>query len=38
MALEPDADMRRYARMTAILNRLDQVRVEAEEAAFGMRH
>jgi FkbM family methyltransferase len=37
LALEPDADLRRYARMTAIVNRLDQVRVEAEEAAFGLR-
>lgn len=33
-ALEPDADLRRYARMTAILHRLDRVRVEADEASF----
>jgi FkbM family methyltransferase len=34
LVVEPDADMRRYARMTAILNRLDNVRVEADEASF----
>ena len=34
-AVEPDPDLRRYARMTAILNRLDAVRVEADEAAFA---